>query len=280
MGLRDAVIRAGLIPSDQVEQKVKKRYSEMLSHHLAIEVADGLRERGFSAMKPFRETITKGKRKGEVQIKKEKEFQGGLGPKRVDVSFSDDRHGLMLAVTIKCLNFPSYPKMPQSDPPQFDYLKKPNFSKNIKNRFGDLTTEAITLHLRFPFAVVGCLYVMPERSLTEKGSLMKISTFERAAHLYGTIAGRRIYGDPAEKFEDVTLLLHRPVRDVDHLDDVWVKLFEAGSGMREITEPEYFQRLLTLYNDRNPHAMIGEEFGEDELDHEELDIEDEPGTGT
>lgn len=155
MGLRDAVIRAGWIPSDQVEQKTKKRYSEMLSHELAIEVADGLRERGFSAMKPFREIITKGKRKGEVQIKKEKEFQGGLGPKRVDVSFSDDRHGLMLAVTIKCLNFPSYPKIPKSDPPRFDYLKKPNFSKNIKNRFGDLTTggdhpaSAISVHGRW-----------------------------------------------------------------------------------------------------------------------------------
>ena len=79
---------------------------------------------------------------------------------RVDVSFSDDRHGLLMAVTIKCLNFPSYPKIKGTDPPQFDYEKKPNFSKNIKNRFGDLTTEAITLHLRFPFAVVGCLYVM------------------------------------------------------------------------------------------------------------------------
>jgi hypothetical protein len=246
MGLRDAVIRAGVIPSDEVERKLKKRYSEMLSHELAIEMADGLRERGFSAMKPFREIIQTGKRKGEVVIKKEKEFQGGLGPKRVDVSFSDDRHGLLLAVTIKCLNFPNYPKIPKSDPAQFDYSKTPNFSKNIKNRFGDLTTEAITLHLRFPFAVVGCLYVMPQRSLTEKGSTMKISTFERAAHLYGTIAGRRIYGDPAEKFEDVTLLLHRPLQDSSAPEDTWIKLYEAGSGMREITESEYFERLLTL----------------------------------
>lgn len=247
----------------------------MLSHELAIEVADGLRARGFSAMRPFREVIKAGKRKGQIQIKKEKEFQGGLGPKRVDVSFSDDRHGLLLAVTIKCLNFPSYPKIPRTDPPQFDYTKKPNFSKNIKNRFGDLTTEAITLHLRFPFAVVGCLYVMPERSRTEKGSQMKISTFERAAHLYGTISGRRIYGDPAERFEDVTLMLHRPVPPGGEPSDAWVKLYEAGAGMREVSEAEYFQRLLTIYNDRNPHAMIGEGFDDGEVEFEDSDPDEE-----
>ena len=273
MALRDAVIRAGVIPADQVEQKTKKRYSEMLSHELAIEVADGLRARGFATMKPMRETIKKGKKRGQIQIRKEKEFQGGLGPKRVDVSFSDDRHGLMLAVTIKCLNFPSYPKIPGSDPAQFDYSKTPNFSKNIKNRFGDLTTEAITLHLRFPFAVVGCLYVMPERSMTERGSHMKISTFERASHLYGTITGRRIYGDPAEKFEDVTLLLHGPLKDPNRPEDVWVRLYQAGPGMKEILEPAYFQQILELYNDRNPHAMLGEDADEGEVEFEEADPE-------
>jgi hypothetical protein len=272
MSLTDAVIRAGVIPRDDVEQKTKKRYSEILSHELAIEVADGLRNRGFSSMRPIREVISRGKKKGTIQIKKEKEFQGGLGPKRVDVSFSDDRHGLLMAVTIKCLNFPSYPKVRGSDPPQFDYTKKPNFSKNIKNRFGDLTTEAITLHLRFPFAVVGCLYVMPERSFTEKGSLMKISTFERAAHLYGTITGRRIYGDPAEKFEDVTLMLHTPLQTLEGSNGVRVRLFRAGSAMQEIAEAEYFQQLLQLYNDRNPHAMIGEDVEDDELDYEENDL--------
>jgi hypothetical protein len=273
MALRDAVIRAGVIPTDQVEQKTKKRYSEMLSHELAIEVADGLRARGFAGMKPLREIVKKGKNKGKIQIRKEKEFQGGLGPKRVDVSFSDDRHGLMLAVTIKCLNFPSYPKISGSDPAQFDYSGIPNFSKNIKNRFGDLTTEAITLHLRFPFAVVGCLYVMPERSMTERGSQMKISTFERASHLYGTITGRRIYGDPAEKFEDVTLLLHRPLKDPVRPEDVWVRLYQAGTGMKEISESSYFQQILNLYNDRNPHAMIGEDADEGEIEFEDINPE-------
>lgn len=269
MALRDAVIRAGVIPSDYAERSLKKAYSEVLSRELAIEVAEGLRGCGFVTVRPMREMIKTGKRRGEFETKQEKEFQGGLGPKRVDVSYSDDRHGLMLAVSIKTLNFASFPKLPKSEPPTFD-CTKPNFSKNIKNRFGDLTTEAITLHLRFPFAVVGCLYVMPERSRTEKGALMRISTFDRALQLYGTVSGRRMYGDPAEKFEDVTLLLHRPLTDSTSPADVWVQLYRAGSEVIEITEQQYFSQLVELYNLRNPHAMIGE------LDETEAGYADSP----
>lgn len=87
MALRDAVIRAGMIPPDTAERDEKKAYSEKLSHELAIEVADALRSCGFTRVKPERQTIPKGKHKGEIKIVREKEFQGGLGPKRVDVSF-------------------------------------------------------------------------------------------------------------------------------------------------------------------------------------------------
>ncbi|MGH9611973.1 MAG: hypothetical protein ACRD4P_02715 [Bryobacteraceae bacterium] len=271
MALRDAVIRAGVIPADTVSQAQKKRYSELLSHHLAIEVADGLRALGFAEMRPMRQIVQTGKNKGTEKIIKEKEFQGGLGPKRVDVSFSDDRHGLMLAVSIKGINFPSFPRLRGSDPPECDYSKPGNFSKNVKNRFGDLTTESITLHLRFPFAVVACLYAMPERARTEKGINMKISTFERAERLYGTISGRTAYGDPAERFEDVTLMLYRPLTDSAHPDGVRVELFRAGPSERKIEESDYFDALRELYNQRNPHAMVGE-FAEPE----ELDFVDEP----
>lgn len=273
MALKDAAVRAGIIPPDTAEQSEKKAYSERLSHELAIEVADSLRALDFRSIKPERSVIAKGKHKGKVKIVKEKEFQGGLGPKRVDVSYADERHGLLLAVTIKTLNFPSYPRIPGSDPPQFDFSKGGQFSKNIKNRFGDLTTESITLHLRFPFAVVACLYAMPERSDADRRGQMRSSTFERAAKLYGTISGRTAYGDPAERFEDVTLMLFRPMTEAD--PNCWVKLFEAGAK-RQIPEADYFLRLRELYNQRNPHAMVGE-FEDGELDYEEAPPEgDEP----
>ena len=174
-------------------------------------------------------------------------------------------------MSIKGINFPKFPKLRGVEPPQCDYSKPGNFSKNVKNRFGDLTTESITLHLRFPFAVVACLYAMPERARTEKGTSMKISTFERAERLYGTISGRSAYGDPAERFEDVTLMLCRPLTDVSHPDDVWVQLFRAGPTEKKIAEEDYFESLRELYNQRNPHAMIGE-FAEPE----EIDFVDDP----
>jgi hypothetical protein len=268
MALKDAVVRAGVIPPDTAAQSVKKRYSEQLSHELAIEVADSLRALSFTSIKPQRQIRASGKHKGQVDIIKEKEFQGGLGPKRVDVSYADDRHGLMLAVTIKTLNFPSFPRVAGGT--EADYSRRGNFSKNVKNRFGDLTTESITLHLRFPFAVVSCLYVMPARSAEVRGKQMRMSTFDRAGKLYGTISGRRAYGDPAERFEDVTLMCYQPMQDITKPDEVWVRLHEAGS-MKVVEEADYFLSLRDLYNERNPHAMVGESF-----DEEEIDFEDSP----
>ncbi len=86
MSLLDAVTATGPIPADHASREVKKAYSERLSRHLAEEVAAGLRQLGFPRVKPLRGGPG------------EKEFQGGLGPKKVDVSYSDEQHGLLLAV--------------------------------------------------------------------------------------------------------------------------------------------------------------------------------------
>ena len=110
MSLVDAVIAAGPIPPLTAAQADKKRYSEVLSAHLAIEVGEGLRAIGFDTVKPSRGGPG------------EKAFQGGLGPKKVDVSYSDEQHGLLLAVSVKTICFSP-------------------FGKNLKNRFGDLLTE-------------------------------------------------------------------------------------------------------------------------------------------
>src|SRR5262249_11221072 len=74
---------------------------------LAWEVADGLRKVGFKGVRPQRDGP------GETR------FQGGLGPKRVDVSYADGEHGLMLAISLKSI------------------VAKP-FGKNLTNRFYDL----------------------------------------------------------------------------------------------------------------------------------------------
>ncbi|MGC8638844.1 MAG: hypothetical protein ACP5XB_03070 [Isosphaeraceae bacterium] len=175
MGLLDAVVAAGFIGEPS-----KKRYSEVLSQKLAQEVAAGLRGIGFPNVKPLQGGAG------------EKAFQGGLGPKRVDVSYADERHGLILAVSIKTIT---------SEP----------FGKNLKNRFYDLCLEGITLHLRFPYSVVCALFCFPNAANEDVTPSRKVSTFERARKLLATISGRQEYTDPGEKFENVTMMLFQPV---------------------------------------------------------------------
>ena len=225
MSLVDAVVAVGPPPPPEATQAGKKRYSELLSRHLAVEVGEGLRAVGFPNVKP---------RRGEPG---EKEFQGGLGTKKVDVTYADEQHGLLLAVSIKGINVAP-------------------FGKNLKNRFSDLCTEAITLHMRFPYAVVCALFAFPSAADQDVTSGRRVSTFQRATRLCATISGRAQYTDPGEKFENVTMMLYQAVTPRGPAP--WVKLFDASSGA-EMTEDEYFRMLRQLFNRRNPHAMVGEE---------------------
>jgi hypothetical protein len=214
MSLLDAVIAAGPLPPDSASQAQKKRYSELLSSHLAEEVADGLRAAGFPGVKPLRGGPG------------EKAFQGGLGPKKVDVSYADEQHGLLMAVSIKSINFSPY-------------------GKNLKNRFGDLCTEAITLHLRFPYAMVCMLFAFPVAADQDTTPGRTISTFQRATKLFATMSGRKEYTDPGEKFEHVTMMLFQPV--IEGGPEPTVKLFDAETK-RELSEQDYFLLLREIYN--------------------------------
>lgn len=230
MSLRDAVLAPGALPPDSTSQDQKKRYSEVLSSHLAQELAAGLRSVGFKNVRPL------------AGGPGERAFQGGLGPKKVDVSYSDEQHGLMLAVSIKSICFAP-------------------FGKNLKNRFGDLLTEAITLHLRFPYSVICMLFAFPIASHQDVTKLRYISTFTRAMKLFATVSGRRDYTDPGEKFENVTMMLFEPLTAA--APDGNFQLYDARTE-KLITEEEYIETLRRIYNDRNPHAPIGERDLEDD----------------
>src|SRR5579862_2141235 len=225
MSFLEAVIKAGPIPAIDAKKDAKKRYSELLSQHLSQAVAAKMRSIGFTGTKPL---------EGGPG---ERAFQGGLGPKKVDVSFADERHGLLLAVSIKTIT---------SEP----------YGKNLKNRFYDLCPEGITLHLRFPYSVVCGLFCFPNAANLDVTPGRKISTFQRAKKLLSTISGRREYTDPGEKFENITMMLFQPVT-IDPKVEPWIKLIDTVTST-EMTEDEYADMLRQIYNRRNPHAAIGE----------------------
>lgn len=222
MSLVDAVLHAGEIPSDSFPSDSKKRYSEVLSKFLAEEIADGLRSSGFPTVKPDRDGVG------------EKAFYGGLGSKKVDVSYSDERHGLMLAVSVKT-------------------ICAPPFGKNLKNRFGDMCTEAITLHMRFPYSVVCGLFAFPVSADEDISKGRPISTFRRATRLFATISGRREHTDAPEKFENVTMMLFQPADGSS--TSPWIKLIDSETEV-ELSEEEYFGRLGKMFSVRNPHMFL------------------------
>ena len=226
MSLLDAVLAAGILPSTEARKEDKKRYSELLSQSLAQEVASRLRNAGFPNVKPL------------PGGPGERAFQGGLGPKKVDVSYADEQHGLQLAVSIKTITASPY-------------------GKNLKNRFYDLCPEGITLHLRFPYSVICALFCLPSASNEDVTAIRKLSTFERARKLLSTISGRREYTDPGEKFENIAMLLFQPKTE-DSSVVPWVRLIDSITA-RELTELEYFDSIRQIFNRRNPHAAIGED---------------------
>lgn len=235
MGLLDAVIAAGIIPGREARKEDKKRYSEVLSRRSAQEVAAGLRAIGFGGVKPL------------PGGPGERAFQGGLGPKKVDVSYADEQHGLMLAVSIKSITSAPY-------------------EKNLKNRFYDLCPEGITLHLRFPYSVVCALFCFPIYADQDVTAARRVSTFERAKKLLSTISGRTEYTDPGEKFENITMMLFQP-QISDAAVTPWIRLIDTLTN-REMSEAEYFDMVRQVFNRRNPHAAIGEDIIEIDGDDE------------
>jgi hypothetical protein len=146
------------------------------------------------------------------------------------------------------------------------------YGKNLKNRFYDLCPEAITLHMRFPYAVVCALFCFPTAANEEMTRTRRVSTFVRARRLLSTISGRQEYTGPGEKFENITMLLFQPVTEGGPTP--WVRLTDTVTK-KEMSEQDYFRMLRDLYNRRNPHAPVGEE---DIAEGEEE--EPPPGTGT
>lgn len=131
----------------------------------------------------------------------------------------------------------------------------PPWGKNLKNRFSDMCTEAITLHMRFPYSVVCGLFAMPIGADQDVTLVRNVSTFRRATRLFATISGRAQYTDPGEKFENMTMLLFQPVQSEVAPN---VKLVDCVSGV-EITEEAYFQNLRSIFDRRNPHLSLSED---------------------
>lgn len=211
-------------PDDSAKRPAKKRYSEQMSEIVAQVIANELRELG---MKEARPALP-----GQVGASgAERRIAGGIGAKKVDVTWATEESGLLLALSVKTTNFKD--------------KSSQNYQKNLTNRRGEMLFETVTLHRRFPYAVIGGLYIL-DAGAGEDGTARRESTFLNAHTAFKLFTNRLDPGDREEKFEAFYLALQRSTPFKSE-----IQLYHAGEPEKASTLDDMLKRLLELVVERN-----------------------------
>ena len=230
--LLDGLKRLPPKPPDSADSTKKKRYSELMSQVIAAALAEELRSRGLKTTLPGGdyEVGTKGA---------ERRMSGGIGAKKVDVTWATEESGLLLAISVKCITSRDN--------------KTGNFQKNLINRRGDMLGEAVTLHRRFPYAVLGG-FMFFDKGAAEDASEQRASTFLNAHRAFRIFTGR---ADPAGRDEQYERFYFGLVEATQFQSAVRFSL--AGDPSHEITLDTALDHLLKLVVDRDPdfYAILG-----------------------
>lgn len=219
MPLIKAIRAAGPRPPDTAKREVKKNYAEKLSNQVALALAARLREVGVSDCQP------------DPRQGRERQFAGGIGAKKVDVSFATVEDGLVFGISIKSISFPD--------------ARTKNYQKNLTNRRGDLLAEATTLHQRFPYAVLGGLFLFDEGAASD-GTSRRTSTVLTAHEYFRAFDRRGSQANAVEKFEALGIVLYRAIEPISY------QYFEVGRPNTPLPIDTCLHRLLDRVAERNP----------------------------
>lgn len=211
-------------PPDTATPPVKKAYSETMSAKIALAMADELRHRGMREARPSGP--------GDVgNSGAERRLAGGIGAKKVDVTWATEESGLLLGISVKTINFRDG--------------RSKNFQKNLTNRRGDMLGEALTLHRRFPYAVVaGFLFL--DKDAKNDQTAKRNSTLVNAFPRLRIFTGRE---DPAgrdEQFERLYLLLV----DANPFAPT-LECYQVNDSMTQVALDAAFDDLVVLVAERN-----------------------------
>jgi hypothetical protein len=155
----------------------------------------------------------------------ERDVSGALRIVKADLSETHQLDGLRLAVELKPVNLA--------------------VGRAIWNRFGDIRTFAVNLHLKFPFAVVGGVLAIPTYEESSGDTPVRRSTVHlitRAVDRLARAGGRRTEGDAPHLLEGVGVIVYDP--DSGQLDP---DLPAAGRGLRW---DEFVSSLAAAYRAR------------------------------
>lgn len=218
-------------PLDTANQATKKNYSQKVSEVIAVALAEELRLRGLDDARP-------GPVGGAGNSGAERRMAGGLGAKKVDVTWATPESGLLFSISVKSINFKD--------------RKTSNYQKNLVNRRGDMVMEAVTLHRRFPYAVVAGFFFLDIGARSDHVGRTRRSTFHNANVRLRLFDGRE---DPAgrdEQFERLYLLLldtapNPPTVDTYRVSDpqpIQVQLSDVIDDLLKLVEkrnPDFYE---------------------------------------
>lgn len=212
-------------PADSAPAPLKKRYSEQVSNAIAPALAEELRLRGMAGARPGPP--------GVVGLSgAERRMAGAIGAKKVDVTWATEESGLLLALSIKTINFRD--------------SRTGNFQKNLTNRRGDLLYEAVTLHRRFPYAVLGGFLFLDKDAASDNTGTRR-STFINADSRLRLFDGRN---DPAgrdEQYERLFIVLLDATPFAAS-----VEVFRVGDPQTPVSLASALDDIITLVAERNP----------------------------
>ena len=152
----------------------------------------------------------------------ERDVSGALRIAKADLSEIHPLDGLRLAVEIKPINLA--------------------VGRAIWNRFGDIRTFAVNIHLKFPFAVVGGVLAVPTWEEKDRYRKSTRHLIQRAVKRLVRAGGRRTEGDAPHLLEAIAVVVYDP--DTGSLDP---ELPPKGSGLRW---EEFISTLATTYDAR------------------------------
>lgn len=162
----------------------------------------------------------------ENAVARERSVGGGLRSAKADVSEVSEIHGLTLAVEIKPVHLA--------------------VGRAIWNRFGDIRTFAVNIHLKFPFAVVGGILTLPttERMRSGHDDDWKSTSHlvSRAIARFMSAGGRETEGDAPHLLEGIAVVAFDRETGAVEPD-----LPPASSGLRW---EEFIARLSEAYSAR------------------------------
>lgn len=224
LGLLAALSVVGAKPSDSDVQAVKKNWNEKLSNAIAQAFAAEFRERGLSGTLP----APPGKLGASGA---EKRLAGGIGAKKVDISWSTPESGVILGCSVKTIMFRDGASQ--------------NFQKNLVNRRGDLLFESTTIHRRFPYAVL-CGFLFLDVGASTDGTDRRNSTLANAFPRLRLFTRRP---DPAGREEQFERLY---VATVDTgLVEAPFRFYEVNRPGEEVAPNSIVEGILELIVERN-----------------------------